>query len=843
MLGDLRYGLRQLRRNKLFSLAVILLLGVGIGANALIFSCVNAVLLKPLPVRDPGSLVLLRKMRQKQVRPDVFFDYRQYLSLAAHTDLFSGVVAEESPEDYNHESLFPLQSGTTTVLAHTQFVSPKYFSELGVGAAAGRLLAASDAETSGTIPIVLSYQFWRSQFGGDASVIGRTVRLKDHTFVVVGVIASEFHDLDIERAPDIRLPISAAPLLLGAEVGSPTDRLQFEIVVRLRPGVSRAAVAGAVLPELQAVGDADTRQWLATKQPAVPADELQRNLENEHDYWLDLLPVGRGVSQLRDQFSSALVLLMSAVGLLLLAVCANVAGLLLVRSEQRRREIAVRLSIGANRTRVVRQLLAENLLLAIPAAALALLLAFRLSPFLLRQLPVLRGLDLIVVPRVLAVAPDLRVVAFTIVLTLLTVLGFGVAPASRGTKLDLYNELKANARTSTRAFAGITAVAVQVGLSVVLLVAAALMLRTFNNLQHLDPGFDRQHVVEFTVDTATAGYSKSQATSFFRDFQDRVAALPGVSSVAYAELGIMRGIGIKATVAPNGVVLPKSTFLNSSGNYVTPSYFDTLGIPLLAGRNLTESDLTAKPQPVVVNSALAQQFFPDGDAIGRSLSYGVDGNKPPAYVIVGIVGTAKYRSFRELAPPTFYSPLDPAARDDASMLLYVRTYGDPHSVIGEARSVLAKIAPLVPLLEVETLEEEVQNSLWQERLLALFCAFFAGVALLLTATGLYALLAYSVARRQRELGIRIALGAQLTHVLETVGGRIALSVGIGLVAGLAAAALLVNLTRSFLFGVRPLDPLSFLLALAGIVLCGMLAALVPSFRAAHTDAAVALREE
>lgn len=843
MWADLRYGLRQLRRNKLFSVAVILLLGVGIGANALIFSCVNAVLLKPLPVRDPASLVLVRKMRQKQVRPDLFFDYRQYLDLVSRTDLFSGVVAEESPEDYNHESLFPLQSGTTNVLAHTQFVSPNYFSELGVRAAAGRLLAASDAEPSGTIPIVLSYPFWRTQFGGDASVIGRTVRLKDHTFVVVGVIAREFHDLDIERAPDIRLPISAAPALLGAQVGSATDPLQFEIVVRLRPGVSRAAVAGAVLPELQAVGDADIRQWLAAKQPPVPADELQRNLENEHDYWLDLLPVGRGVSQLRDQFSSALVLLMSAVGLLLLAVCANVAGLLLVRSEQRRREIAVRLSIGAGRARVVRQLLAENLLLAIPAAALALLLAYRLSPFLLRLLPVLRGLDLMVVPRALAVTPDLRVLAFTVALSLVTVFGFGVAPALRGTKLDLYNELKANARTSTRAFAGITAVAVQVGLSVVLLVAAALMLRTFSNLEHLDPGFDRQHVVEFTVDTATAGYNQAQATAFFRDFQDRVAGLPGVRSVAYAELGIMRGIGIKATVAPNGVVLPKSTFLNSSGNYVTPSYFGTLGIPLLAGRNMTQSDLTAKPQPVVVNAALAQQFFPDGNAIGRSLSYGVDGNKPPAYAIVGIVGTAKYRSFREPSPPTFYSPLDPAARHDAPMLLYVRTYGDPHSVIGETRAVLANIAPLVPLLEVDTLEEEVQNSLWQERLLALFCAFFGAVALLLTGTGLYALLAYSVARRQRELGIRIALGAQLADVLKAVGGRVAASVAIGLATGIAAAGLLVNITRGFLFGISPLDPLSFVAALAAIALCGVLASFVPSLRAAHTDAAIALREE
>ena len=842
MWADLRYGLRQLRRNKLFSLAVILLLGVGIGANALIFSCVNAVLLKPLPVRDPGTLQLLRKERQQQVRPDVQFDYRQYQYLATRTDLFSSVVAEQSPEDWNHESLFPFQLGGRNGLAHTQLVSPTYFSDLGVRAFAGRLLSASDSSAT-DIPVVLSYQFWQAQFGGDPGVIGRTLHLKGHPFVVAGIITPEFHDLDIERAPDIRLPVAAAPAVLGHEVTGATDRTPFEIVVRLRPGVSPATVAGTVVPQLGVIGEADARQWAATRQPPMSAEDVGHYVDDEHNYRLELLPIARGLSQLRDQFSRALLLLMGAVGLLLLAVCANVAGLLLVRSEQRRREIAVRLSIGAGRGRVIRQLLAENLLLAVPAAALALFFAYRLSPFLLRLLPVLRGLDLMVVPRALAVTPDARVIAFTIALSLLTVLGFGVAPALRGTKLDLYNELKANARTSTRALAGATAVALQVGLSVVLLVAAALMLRTFTNLEHLDPGFDRAHVVEFTVDTTTAGYDKAQATTFFQDFQDQVAALPGVRSVAYAGLGIMRGIGQKSTVAPDGIVLPPNTFLNTSLNYVTPAYFETLGISLLAGRNLTQSDLGVKPQPVVVNSALAQQLFSGGHAIGRRLAYGHDGNKPPAFVVVGVVGTAKYRSFREPSPPTFYVTLDPGARADSPMLLYVRSDGDPHGVIGETRSLLARIAPLVPLLEVDTLEEEVQNSLWQERLLALFCAFFGGIALLLTATGLYALLAYSVARRQRELGIRIALGAQLADVLKAVGGRVAGSVAIGLAAGIAAAALLVNITRGFLFGISPLDPLSFAAALLAIALCGFAASLVPSLRAAHTDAAVALREE
>lgn len=842
MWGDVRYAARQLRRNPLFSVVVILLLAVGIGANALIFSCVNALLLRPLPVRDPQSLLLLVKERQQQVRPDLNFTYSEYQYLAGRHDLFASVIAEENLQDWTRSNLFPMQLAGSTRLVHAQFVSANYFSDLAVRPFAGRVLEPSDESATSDIPAVLSYQFWQSQFAGDRGVVGRTIRLGDHPVVVVGISSPDFHDLDIERAPDLRIPAADAHTLLGYELAAPRYLVQFEILVRLRPGVTQASAAAAVLPGLQSAGETVVRRWADLRQPPLTQDERTYYVQDQHDYRLTWQPAARGVSQLRADFSRAMLLLMSGVALLLLAVCANVAGLLLVRSEQRRREIAVRLSIGASRSRVIRQLLAENVLLAIPAAAAGLFLAYQMAPAVVKLLPVLRGLDLMAVPRALAVTPDLRVGGFTIAVALLTVLGFGLAPAWRGTHLELYSELKSAGRTSTGGVAGVTAVAVQIAVSMVLLVAALLLLRTFSKLESLDPGFDRAHIVEFTVDASTPGYSGDQAVNFFHEFAERVRALPGVRSAAYSGLGLMRGLGIKSTVTPEGVVQPPTTFLNSSSNVVTPGYFATMGIPLLGGRDLLEADLEPKPTPIVVNREFADTFFPHRNPVGQYVVYGKSGERKPDMVVVGVCGTAKYRSFREPSPPTFYRVMD-LKKDMGPILLYVRTQGDPRDAINAVRATLAQIAPAVPLVEVSTVEEEVQNSLWQERLLAIFCGFFGGIAAVLAAVGLYATLAYSVARRSRELGIRIALGAQFRDVVQTVCGSLLWPVAAGVLAGLVAAGLLVTLIRSFLYGVRPLDPVSFVVAAAAILACAALAAAMPSLRASRTDPAITLRDE
>ncbi|MBV9405491.1 MAG: FtsX-like permease family protein, partial [Acidobacteriaceae bacterium] len=491
--------------------------------------------------------------------------------------------------------------------------------------------------------------------------------------------------------------------------------------------------------------------------------------------------------------------------------------------------------------RIMRQLLSENLLLAIPGAALGAVLAFGLSPLLVNLLPAARGFDQYVSPRVLTVTPDLRVLCLTAALCIFCVLVFGILPAIRATRFDLHSELKAGGRAATGSIAGVGPIAVQVALSVVLLATSSLMLRTFWKLEHLNPGFDRPHIVAFTLQPSTAGYSTAQTGVLLRQLDQQVSALPGVRGSGYATRGVMRTIGIMSTVAPQGVVLPRTTFLNTSLNNVSPGYFDAMGIPLLAGRGLEPEDRTKKPSPIVVNRAFADLLFPKQNAVGKFIVQGVDGRKPPTAQIVGIVGSAKYRSMRENPPPTYYELFD--EETDNAFVLYVRTFGDPVRIIRSVRSLLFKLDSGLPIMEISTLEQEVQNSLWQERLVAWLAAFFGVVAVVLAALGVYGALAYSVARRSRELGIRVAIGARFQHVIQAVCGRMVWSAGIGLASGVLLSVVMLGITRRLLYGIDPLDPVSLLAAGLIVVSCIAFAAFLPSRRAAHTDPSLVLRIE
>jgi predicted permease len=385
-------------------------------------------------------------------------------------------------------------------------------------------------------------------------------------------------------------------------------------------------------------------------------------------------------------------------------------------------------------------------------------------------------------------------------------------------------------------------VAVQVGFSVVLLSAACLMLRTFWNLEHLDAGFDRDHVIEITPDADALGYTARQTSAFYLALREKAAALPGVRSAALASRGVMRGVGIKMTLAPEGVTLPEDTFLNTSNNAVSAGYFATLGIPLLAGRDLTVADFAARPTPAVVNRAFAESFFPHQNPLGKMLAQGTDGKREPVYAIVGLVATAKYRSLREPDPPTLYTPLGEDAVRSGS-LLYVRTAGAPAGIAGELRRTVSAVDPAAPVREMLTLDQEVQTSLWQERLVAILSAFFGAAAALLAGLGLYGSLASSVEQRRREIGIRIAIGARRIHILRALCSPIALAVSVGTAAGLAASVYLLRLTAKLLYGVRPFDPVSLALAIGFVALCAAAAAVPPVRSAGRIDPASALREE
>ncbi len=561
-------------------------------------------------------------------------------------------------QEWYEADLFPMRSGNSVRLVRSQMVSPNYFSELGVRPFAGRLLSASDAEATGVLPEVLSYQFWESEFGGDRAMVGRTIRLKGVAFQVAGVLPREFHSSDIDRAPDVRLPISAARLLHGADVGEAgvTGQPTFRVLLRLAPGVSATRAASALLPPMQDMEEWTTRQFYAQHKELKTADR-DREVARDRDYRLGVVPIGRGDSQLRDQFAGALRLLLGGVVLLLVAVCANVAGLLLAKSNQRRKEMSIRLAVGASRWQLMRQLLTEHLLLAVAAGVLGADLAYAAAPALMRLLPAPRDYAQVGSPLLLTLAPDVRVLGFLALLTLGCVLGFGWLPAWRASRVSLAADLKTARGQSPTGRAIAVPVAVQVGFSVVLLSAACLMLRTFWNLEHLDAGFDREHVIEITPDADALGYTAQQTSAFYQALREKAAALPGVRSAALASRGVMRGVGIKMTLAPEGVTLPEDTFLNTSSNAVSPGYFATLGIPLLAGRDLTTADFGRKPLPAVVNRAFAESFFPHQNPLGKMLTPGTDGKHEPNYAIVGLVATAKYRSLREADPPTLYTPL------------------------------------------------------------------------------------------------------------------------------------------------------------------------------------------
>ena len=658
MWRDLQFGFRQLTRHRLLSGTIIVLLAIGIGANTLIFSFIDSLLLKQLPVRDPQSLFLLEKNREKQVQPDPGFFYRQFDHVVARKDLFSSAIAEQ---EWESSSFVPSDQNGIVRMISTQIVSPNYFTGLGVHAILGRILTPSDATSGSTMPVVISYQFWQSHFNKRPNAIGSRIRIKKYPFLIVGVLPSEFHSVDIDRAPDVRLPISAAPTITGHSVWNPDGNspIKFDILARLARGIPKGAAAAAVAPQIRGTEETVWRAMYASKVgknlSQAQRENMARFLQYLSDYRVALRSAAHGVSYMRNQFATTLLLLMGGVGLLLLTVCANVSGLLLAKAEERKHEIAVRLSIGASVGRLTRQFFTENLLLAIPGAALGITLAYVLSPALVGLLPSVRGFIWDHATRqIITITPDAKALLFTLAVSFLSVLLFGTMLALKAKRLDIDAEMKGSSRGTTQSLSGVVPVAIQVALSAILLAGSVLMLKTFWNLQHLNPGFDRAHIVDFNMEPEAVGYSNQQVSSFFRDLDNRVSSLPGVRSVARAYVGIMRGRGLGSTVAPEGVVLPRKTFLNTSLNAVTPNYFETLGIPLLAGRNLERQDQYRKLLPTIVNKAFAEFFFPHQNPIGKTfVTGGTDGTKPPNRVIVGVAGTAKYRSVHEKDTPIF----------------------------------------------------------------------------------------------------------------------------------------------------------------------------------------------
>jgi predicted permease len=815
-MGDLRYAVRMLFKSPGFTLAVAGLLALGIGANTAIFSALNALLLRELQVRQPEQLIRLVQTVPR-IGVTSVFTRTVYEALRQHADTLSTVFGDA-------EWPVAMDDPKPAEQVRVHVVTPEFFDALGVAALYGRTLLESDArEDPGPPAAVLSYGFWQRRFASDPKVVGREITLRGNKFQVVGVMPRTFNGITADTAPDLRIPLRAFHLLRfeGSYRG---NGIALELAARLKPGVTLEQARAQCFAIWRATFEQDLERV-----PNITRDQIRSELARG----LQVESLDRGVSVLRDRFGLALQLLAGSSGLLLLLMCTNVAGLLLARTTARREEIAVRLALGATRARLIRQMLAESALLAGLGAAGGWLVAALCMPLLVHAMPPMRDRATTQLALALDVAPDTRVLLFAIGVSLATALLFGLAPALAASRVSLDGVLR-GARSSRKGRLRPALVVFQVALCTMLLAGAGLLLRSFRQLRNVDPGFDPVHVVSFTIYPGLSGYSQERCDKLRLALLDRVRALPGVASAASASRAVMRGSGLKMSVRPEGQTITDADALNTSQNTVSPEYFGTMRMRILAGRGFQPADSGAKPGRIVVNETLAHQFFQDVDPVGRRLWNGVG----TVWDIIGVVNDAKYRSLREPMTPTLYN-----LGSDDIFILIVRTRMQPEAIVQPVRRELAALDPALPFIEIHTLAEEVNASAASEQLTATLASLFGLLAAVLAALGIYGLLSYAVMQRRREIGIRMAVGAQPSQIARMIGRQSLAMVALGTATGLAAAWEAAPAIRSLLYGVAPGDGVSLGAAAAFVLVVSALATAIPAGRATRVEPASALRDE
>ncbi len=830
MLNDLRYAIRMLRRSPVFTAVAVLSLALGIGANTAIFSLIDQVILRLLPVKNPEQLVLLgsRGPYAGLNLGDNTFSYPMYRDIRDRTDVFSGVVARYTI-DINLSYRGQSERG------RGELVSGNYFEVLGVRPALGRTFTQFDDTLPGGHPlVVLSFDYWSRRFAADPTILNQVLDINSHPMRVIGVAARGFHGYEVGQPVDVFVPI-----MMKAQMTPTWNELEnrrawwLNVIARLKPGV-RHAQAEAAINVLH-------RQMLQMEIKNIEGQsgEFQTQYVNKH---LALLSGGRGQSRLREQSSEALLVLMCMVALVLLIACANLAGLLIARGTARQKEIAVRLSLGASRGRVVRQLLVEGLLLAVLGGALGLLVANWTGNALLNALPLEE------ITRQFTAQPDLRVLVFTSVLSLLTGLLFSLAPALQATRLKLAPTLKDETGTASGTrhqvwFRKVLIVS-QVALSLVLLVGSGLFARSLYNLQNVDPGLKTDHMISFTIDPSLNGYSQVRMRLFFERLQERLSALAGIRTASMAQQPVLTGDEGRMTIKVEGYhprVDYKDQALSPVFNFVGPGYFSTMGIPLIRGREFTARDGFGSPKVVIINQKVARHFFGGEDPMGRHI--GPPGFRDPIDIeIVGVVKDSKTVTVREDVAHCIYFPYqqDPEL---STMTFYVRTMQPPENAGPALLRVVRELDPSLPVFALKSVQLQVSESLFLERMVAILSAFFGLLATLLAGIGLYGVTVYSVVRRTREIGIRVALGATSSEVVCLVMREVALMTGLGVVIGLPIALALSRLARAGLFGLTPYDPLTITVATALLLLVALLSGFIPARRATKVGPMAALRYE
>jgi predicted permease len=829
---DLRYGLQMLRRNPGFTAAAVLSLALGIGANTAIFSLMDAVLLKMLPAKNPEQLFFLERSGvRRDAKEGSGLSYAFFEQLRARREAIAGVCA------FNPGSRVNVVADGQAEVAQGQLVSGGFFATLGVNALLGRMITEEDDKIPGAHPVaVISYNYWQRRFTRDPAIVGKSVAVNGHPFTIIGVTPSEFFGVTVGESPDLWAPaMMLAQLYPGDSLEQYNNYPRDFMLARLKPEVTEQ--------QARAVFNAVLQQTLAASSGSQLSPEEQRELRRKS---VALNPASRGLSSLREQFSEPLRILMAVVGLILLIACANVANLLLARATARKKEIAVRLALGASRFRLIRQLLTESMLLALIGGALGLLFALWGCGFLLALVG--SGRD----PVFLKLTLDLRVLGFTAVASLLAGVLFGLAPAWRATRVDLNPALKDGARGSdagSRLGLGKTLVVVQVALSLLLLIGAGLFARSLGKLKSLDAGLNRENVLLVSTNPMMIGYQEGRQTAdLYQRMLERIRAIPGVRFASLSPQALLGAGGTNTSVVVQGRAERPEDNADSPGRTgipwlceVGPEYFETVGMTILRGRGLTAQDGENAPRVAVINETFARYYFGGENPIGRR--FGTDPDTSGQIEIVGVVKDAKYVSLREPALRTYYVPYFQYSDRWRATTFQIRTAADPTGVIAAVRQAAREVDANLPLFNIKTLAKQVDESIAQERLIGAVSSFFGLLALLLAAVGLYGIMAYAVSQRTHEIGVRMALGAHRGAVLRMVlrqGMKLVL-IGAGL--GLAASLAVTRVIASQLYDVTPTDPMTFIGAPILLLIAALAACFAPARRATKVDPLVALRCE
>jgi predicted permease len=832
MLNDIKYGLRMLLKKPGFTLIAVLSLALGIGANTAIFSLLDAVMLKSLPVQEPDKLVLFgngKNMGMTNQFPNEswdLFSYPFYRQVQQRGDVFSGVAGLLSITWDVHGFV---NSGSSDIEQfQVQLVSGTYFPVLGVIAQLGRVLNDADDQTPGGHPVaVVSHAWWTQRLGQDPNAVGKTIMIDNVKYTIVGVAQRDFFGTTVGQAPDMWVPLAMEKELppMHWDGRNANDFQSLFLIGRLKDGVTPSQASATV--------NLLFKQHLQERSGSQPAPERVQAIEHAS---VELTPVSRGLSTLRDEFSLSLKVLMGVVALVLLIASANVANLLLAQGAARRREFAVRLAVGAGRVRLARQLFTESALLAIIGGLAGIGVSWWGSKALLLMAstgPEALPLD---------VTPNLRVLGFTLGVSVVCALIFGMAPALRASRIEPNTSLKGGKTgTALRNPLGKAFVVGQVALSLLLLVAAGLFVRTLINLQSIPTGFNQENVLLLQVDTSATGLKPDDPkfAAMLKETEEKVKGVPGVQAASFAFSVFSQGFwNSRAFTRDAGAPEPKNVSVRN--NVVGPDFFAAMGLSLSQGRNFDPRDTANSQKVAVISESMAKRLFPDGSPLGRR--FGINGpESSERFEVIGVVKDAKYGTLtEEFRPMAFYSH---AQQPDALSNFVVRVSGSAGAVVPQIRQAFKQVNRNLPIDDVLTLSDHIGRSLVQQKLVARLAAFFGALALLLACVGLYGVMSYGVARRTNEIGIRMALGAHRRNVLWLVLREALTLVLIGLVIGVLASLAATRTAATLLYELKPNDPLTIALATLLLAAVAAFAGYVPARRAARVDPMVALRDE